>query len=50
MEKRETAMTAMQNWLSFAAFTLSGVAFEGARYGSVIVPQNEARPEQTADE
>lgn len=50
MEKREAVMTTMQNWLSFAAFTLSGVAFEGARYGSVIMPQDEAKPEQIADE
>ncbi|PWK96915.1 hypothetical protein C7431_105247 [Pantoea allii] len=50
MEKTETAMTTMQNWLSFAAFTLSGVAFEGARYGNVIVPQDETGPEQITNE
>ncbi|MCW0310652.1 hypothetical protein [Pantoea ananatis] len=49
MDKSETVMTAMQNWLRFAAFTLSGVAFEGARYGNVIVPQDDHEPEHPAD-
>ncbi|MGK3141509.1 hypothetical protein [Pantoea sp. C2G6] len=28
--------SAWQHWLSFSAFTLAGVAFEGARFGSVV--------------
>ncbi|EIB98158.1 MULTISPECIES: hypothetical protein [Pantoea] len=30
---------AWQHWLSFSAFTLAGVAFEGARFGSVVSPE-----------
>ncbi|WP_394564626.1 hypothetical protein [Pantoea sp. SGAir0180] len=50
MEKPEIGMTALQRWLSYAAFTLSGVAFEGARYGSVLVPSDENHPPASVGE
>lgn len=36
MKTSKSLQTAWHNWLSFSAFTLGGVAFEGARFGSVV--------------
>jgi len=41
------------HWLSFSAFTLAGVAFEGAHFGSVVSPVMavpEARKWRVAEE
>lgn len=35
MKKSKTWQSVWQHWLSFSAFTLAGVAFEGARFGGV---------------
>lgn len=36
MKNSQKCPTAWHHWLSFSAFTLAGVAFEGARFGSVV--------------
>ncbi|WP_313653940.1 hypothetical protein [Pantoea sp.] len=35
MKKSQTWQLVWQHWLNFSAFTLAGVAFEGARFGCV---------------
>ncbi|WHQ76590.1 hypothetical protein [Pantoea sp. Lij88] len=36
MKNSQKWQSAWHHWLSFSAFTLAGVAFEGARFGSVM--------------
>jgi hypothetical protein len=36
MKNSHKWQSAWHHWLSFSAFTLAGVAFEGARFGSVM--------------
>ncbi|MEN4524518.1 hypothetical protein [Pantoea agglomerans] len=36
MKNSQKWQSAWHHWLSFSAFTLAGVAFEGARFGSVV--------------
>ncbi|MDH2066478.1 hypothetical protein [Pantoea sp. GD03673] len=36
MKNSQKWPSAWHHWLSFSAFTLAGVAFEGARFGSVV--------------
>ena len=38
MKMSQNRQAAWQQWLSFSAFTLAGVAFEGARFGTVVSP------------
>jgi len=38
MKRSQNLQTAWHQWLSFSAFTLGGVAFEGARFGAVVSP------------
>ncbi|WP_337010042.1 hypothetical protein [Pantoea sp. AS142] len=38
MKNSQKWQSAWHHWLSFSAFTLAGVAFEGARFGSVMSP------------
>ena len=46
MKNSQKWPTAWHHWLSFSAFTLAGVAFEGARFGSVVSSVT-AAPEPT---
>jgi len=36
MKHSQKWQSAWHHWLSFSAFTLAGVAFEGVRFGSVM--------------
>ncbi|MGD9425376.1 hypothetical protein ACLHDD_09470 [Pantoea sp. NSTU24] len=36
MKNSQKWQSVWQHWLSFSAFTLAGVAFEGARFGCVV--------------
>ncbi|WP_336755637.1 hypothetical protein [Pantoea sp. USHLN298] len=38
MKRSQNLQAAWHQWLSFSAFTLGGVAFEGARFGVVVTP------------
>ncbi|PEI05359.1 hypothetical protein CRM79_20175 [Pantoea agglomerans] len=46
MKNSQKWPSAWHHWLSFSAFTLAGVAFEGARFGSVVSSVT-AAPEST---
>lgn len=44
MEKSKTQNNRWQHWLSFSAFTLAGVAMEGALFNNANAPMTQPAP------